>query len=320
MVAKATFLRGARTFLDGMDALDVAILRRVIQEDASTPMSSNPMRSLRSIARDLEVDKETVRQRLRRLQEEQFLWPSTILVNPLLAGLRAAHLWLDGIATAAKPEALSNLGARPGVVLINDYVGSALYALEFHPKEKSSDRLREDVLEIPGVQDVRHEELWFPRADIEIGPLDWRIVRGLQREPTTSSVALAKGVRLSVRTVRRRLQRMIEARALFVVPRFNTRALDGSIADLAVFYEADASKSEVDRRALSRLSNHLIRADLHNRRFSFFNLIIDNVSRTRGVLDWVESQPGVATGRLDFVQDRIEILEHVDPLYTEPRG
>lgn len=303
-----------------MDPLDVAILRQLIQEDAASPLSSNPLRSLRSIARDLEVDKETVRQRLLRLRERQVIRPSTVMVNPVLVGLRVAHFWTDGIPLTAKPAVLSQLQARPKAILVNDYVGNAAYLLELHPETMSPERLKNSLMQIPGVQDVLYSELSFPPSDLELGSLDWRIVRGLQENPSTSYVALAERVGLSPRTVRRRLQRMIEGKALFVVPRFQLEALESSIADLAVFYDDAALKSTVDQRVLSKLTNVLARAELHNRGFSFFNLVMDNVARARGLLNWVESQPGVRTARLDFVQDRIELFEHMNRVYDERSG
>lgn len=303
-----------------MDAMDVAILRRLIQEDAAAPLTTNPMRSLRAIARDLEVDKETVRQRLLRLRQGQFLQPSAVMVNPVLAGLRAAHVWMDGIEPEAKPDVLADLHARPGIVLLNDYLGHSLYALELHPAGEAVEERRERVRAIPGIQHFRHEELWFPPTDLRLGSLDWRIVRSLQENPNRSAPALAERVGLSARTVRRRLERLIEGSALFVVPRFHLEALEGSMADLAVFHETGASKSAFDQSALSKLTDSLIRAELHNPTFSFFNLILDNVARVRGLVDWAESKPGVDAARLDFILDRMELVDHMYRLYEDASG
>jgi len=45
------------------------------------------------------------------------------------------------------------------------------------------------------------------------------------------------------KTVKRRLQKMIEEKALFVIPSWNPKALDGAIiADLVVFYANPGSK------------------------------------------------------------------------------
>ena len=69
-----------------MDELDVRIFRALLTDKLSAPFSIHAKASLRQVARDLNVDDVTVRNRFKRFQERGFLSGWRLLPNPRLFG------------------------------------------------------------------------------------------------------------------------------------------------------------------------------------------------------------------------------------------
>jgi len=303
-----------------MDALDLAILRKLIQEDAAAPFTSSQMRSLRSIAKHLKVDKETVRKRLSRFEESRFLGRPHLLVHPGIVGLKVTHVWMDGMTRAKKSKAIPKLRLEPSIGVISDCVGDSLNLAAFHRIEDPQAPLARRLARVAGAGTVMSAPIHFPPCGLNLSSLDWRIVHGLQGDPDPSYSSVAGSLGLSARTVKRRLARMVREHALFAVPSFRMDAMDGNLGDLAVFYAPGAVRSAVDQSILTKLADVLVRAELHDPGHSFFNLVTRNLGQTRGIVEWVESHPGVSSARLDFVQERIELPEHLGPLYSGRGG
>src|SRR2546428_8042347 len=127
---------------------------------------------------------------------------------------------------------------------------------------------------------------------------------------------------MTKKTVKRRLQKMIEEKALFWIPIRNPKALDiWAIADLVVFYTNPGFKADLDQRIISQFDELLISTRLSDIEHSFFNLLIRNIYKAKEILAWVNEQPGVGKAFIELVQDRIEVYdsfnEPVDKKLTE---
>ena len=296
-----------------MDALDIAIFRELMQADVALPFSSNPLRSLRSIAKRLQVDKDTVRKRIQRLQREHFLSAPFVFLNPNLVGLSLVQSWAD-LTPGSKDDVIGRLRLHDRVVVISSFLGDTLTFAGLYGVDESVEALNRILGRTPGIRQLISARIPFPTSDITLTSKDWKIVQSLQRSPRQSLVSLSHELGVSPRTARRRLERMIRNRALFVIPGFNPKALDGSVADLTVFYETDAQKAGTDRRIMSSLRDNLFHADLGDATHSFFNFIVNNVARAQETLNSVQSLPGVSRARLDFVLERIELTQHMATL------
>jgi len=291
----------------------VALVRSLMQEDASAPLSTNPLRSLRSLARTVGVDKETVRSRLQHLESVGFRIRSGVMLNPALARLQFAQVWVAGLPGSAKERWIAAARQHPSTVVVTDYVGDALNVAALKPQEQS---VAAFLASLPPAKEAEwtYRELAVPPCRHELTALDRRIVDGLNQRPHASNASLAQAVGLSARTVQRRLARLVAERAIFVIPSFSPDALEATVADLTVFYDAKAAKGPADRQVRDRLADRLFRQDLHNADHSFFNLFLDNAARGPALLDWVRALPGVSSARLDLVQRRVECLDHLAPL------
>ncbi|TLX97677.1 MAG: AsnC family transcriptional regulator [Thaumarchaeota archaeon] len=292
-----------------MDSLDVRVCRELFHSRTG-PLDSDFRRSYRSIARKLRIDEVTIRNRIKRFQQSGFLKGWRLIVNPNLLGVKLTQLWFDVRPPSAKDDLVRKLRLIHGALAISDYHGSWMTLIIMYESEGSAKKEFELIARISNAENLVCASIPFPGCTIDLTPTDWRIIKAIQGNPRQSYSVVSREVGISQKTVRRRLQRMIEERALFAVPSWNPQALDGAImADLIVFYANPESKADLDNRIVSHFDKFLIWTRLSSIDHGFFNLIIGNISKAKEILTWVKEQPGVGSAFVELVQDRIEVYE-----------
>src|SRR6267143_2505651 len=305
-----------------MDDLDVRVYREVFHGRTGPPLESDVRKSYRSVARKLRIDEVTIRNRVKKLQQSGFVKGWRLIVNPSLLGVKLAQLWFDVRPPSAKDDLIRKLSLMHGALAISDYHGSSLTFILMYESEVSAKKEFELIARMSNAESLVRTNIPFPRCAIELTRTDWRIIKAIQTDPRQSYSVISREVGMSQKTVNRRLQRMIEERALFVIPSWNPKALDGAIiADLVVFYANPGSKTDLDKKIVSRFASLLVSTRLSDIEHGFFNFIIRNLSQAKEILTWVNEQPGVGNAFIELVQDRIEVYESfnepVDKKLTE---
>src|SRR3984893_18400876 len=102
-----------------LDELDVRIFRAILTGNLSAPFSTRLRASLQEVARRLRADDMTVRNRLKRFQEEGFVSGWILLPNPSLFGYRMTVVIVDA-SPGPKEDMLNELRLVQGVVAILD--------------------------------------------------------------------------------------------------------------------------------------------------------------------------------------------------------
>jgi len=293
-----------------VDSLDVRVCRELFRDRTGPVLQSDFRKSFRSMARRLRVDEVTVRNRIKRFQRSGFLKGWRLIVNPGLLGVRLAQLWFDVRPLSAKDELIRKLSLMHGVLVISDSYGSSLTLVLMYEGEISAKKEFELIARLSNAQSLVRVNIPFPGCAFELAHADWKIIKAIQTDPRQSYSVISRAVGMSQKTVRRRLQRMIDDRALFVIPRLNPKALEGAIiADLVVFYADPRSKTDLDTRIVSQFDEFIISTRLSDIEHGFFNLLIGNISKAKEILAWVNEQPGVGKAFIELVQDRIEVYE-----------
>lgn len=296
-----------------MDKLDIRIYREFFHARTGPPLGSDIRKSYRGISRKLRIDEVTVRNRIGKLRASGFLKGWRAVVNPSLLGVKWVQLWLDVRPPCDKAELIKKIASMGGVLTISDYYGSALTIILLRENEVHVKEQFELIKNMAHSENPKYADIPFPQCAIKLKQTDWEIIKAIQEDTLQSYPLISRKVGVSSKTVKRRLERMIDGNALFLIPSLNPRALDGAILmDLVVFYTSPESKREVDSRIVRHLDEQLIRAELYDKEHGFFNLIIRNVSKAREILDWVRMQSGVGGVFVELVLDRIELYESLD--------
>ena len=291
-----------------MDRLDVRILRDILENKATSPLDTSVRKPLSSVARRLQVDENTVKNRVEKLRRSGFLKGWWVGVNPNLVGQRMAQVWVDVGSSSAKRPVIEKLSLLPGVAVIKDLFGPSLCIVLFYEGERTPKKMTELISSIAESSSVTWIDEPFPRCEIAFSKDDLRIVRTLQEEPQKPYKDIAKELDLSSRTVKRRIRRLAEGKALYLIAELNPRFLSGGIVcGLLVFHDESGSKSLSERRIVSHLGDQLLFADLDDPRHGYFALIIENVATAQDILNWALTQEGVSEGRIDIVQEVISV-------------
>jgi len=121
---------------------------------------------------------------------------------------------------------------------------------------------------------------------------------------------VASEVKVSVRTVKRRLDGMMAASAIFIMPMIDQAKSTGVSYQVMVETEA-ARKSDVDRLVTSRIENLVFRAaDTSNT--LIFGFSGKNVSEGKELLDWLTKQDGVESVRINIVEQVVYAFDWLE--------
>ena len=107
----------------GLDKLDISVLREFMQDMTNFPRQSDIRKSFRKIAKSLQTDEDTVRNRIEGLHRTGFLRGWQVGINPGLLGQKTVTLVLDVPSPASKDDVLRKLRLIPGILTIIEYMG-----------------------------------------------------------------------------------------------------------------------------------------------------------------------------------------------------
>jgi len=177
----------------------------------------------------------------------------------------------------------------------------------YYEGEQTLKKTTELISSIAGSSSTTCANEPFPTCRITLSSDDLRIITSLQKEPLKPYTDIAKELGLSTKTVKRRIIRLSEGDALYLVAELDPKFLSEGIAcGLLVFYDDPKRKYLVDE-IVSYLGDQLIFANLDDIHHGYFALIITNLAMAQQILNWALAQKGVSSGRIDIVQEIISL-------------
>lgn len=268
------------------------------------------------IAKNLGVDEETVRKRVEGLRKTGLIRGWQLVVNPTLFGMGLYAAWMTVSPQLSVNEAIRKIKLVNGVVAILHEVGDALSVGVLCEDEKGFKKRLELMTELVGGTNVTTYSTNYPKQSIELTRTDWEIIRKLKVDPTQRFNKLARGLGLSSRTVKRRLSRMTEGRAIFIIPDLDYRVLEGAFCiDIFVHYTASGFKTEVDGKFFTKYQDFIFRAGWGSPAHGHFTLIVPSIAIAQEIVDWLRGLNGVREVKLSFVYDWLQFFdEAVDEL------
>jgi DNA-binding Lrp family transcriptional regulator len=258
----------------------------------------NVRKSYVGIARRLGVDEETVRNRLKRMKESGFLIGWRLVPNPALLRRTYAMRLLSFRSAATKERAISELRRAEGVVVVTSLYGSDLLVTLFDDADGASSKRLAALGARRGPLEMRG--MGFPSTEFKMTPTDWQIMSSMLRNAERSVAEVAALVKVSVRTVKRRLDKMMANSALFIMPIVDQTKSTGISYQLVV-QSREGRKPEVDKLVTSKLQSLVFKASdsSDSMIFGFFGR---NISEGRELLDWIENKSAVKSARINIVE------------------
>ncbi|MHB8566438.1 MAG: AsnC family transcriptional regulator [Nitrososphaerales archaeon] len=261
------------------------------------------------IARKLGVDEETVRNKVKVLKESGFLHGWKLLPNLALLGRSSYFVSLEFRNEEEKEQAIPKIAQQDGVIIIaNIYGSSLLVTMADDPKlnlAKKVSALAEKAesfvtpgMNLPGL------------LSFKMTKTDWQIIKLLLRDAERKVTEIAKEVKLSTKSVNRRLNEMMNSRAIFIMPVVDLRKAGGISYHLLV-EAGEGKKSEVDEAVSSKIPNLVFRASAAKNDLIFgFNGT--NIAEGSEILKLVKKIPEVKSAKLNIVENVVHVYDWIE--------
>ena len=289
-----------------MDTLDIRLLREYLQGSPGFRFQTDVRRSLREIATQFDLDADTVRKRLDRLEESGVIRSWQVGVNPDILGCTTSGVVFDIDPTLSKEDVIAKIKLVEGVFYILNFVGSTVTVALLHEGERIRTREIELIARIAGAKNLRRLGPVSSPPSPRITKTDLRIIGALRREPKKPYRAVASMLGISSRTVRRRINRLVEGKALFVTAEIDVKAMTGGVcANLVVSYHNPSAKKRLDTRIPARFEPYVIRAGSGWAQYGHFMFMFPNIPIALDVQRSIEGMKGVKDATLHFVKEII---------------
>jgi DNA-binding Lrp family transcriptional regulator len=301
-----------------MDELDVKILRSLISERAVSPTDPSVTLSLRGIAARLGADDMTVRYRYKRLQEAGCTSVWSLLVNPAFFGYGVTEVMVNVQPESAKPDMIRKLKLVHEITGMVNFYGTGLRIYMIYNGDESRSRTIELISRITNAEGITQSRMPMPQSlTRNLTATDVAIIRALSNNARKSSILVAKELGLSTKTVRKRVDRLRKENTILPLPILNIASIPGIIPIyLSYVYSNREVKTSVDREVVSHFDACYLMGSFADQDVG--NVVIGGytMADVPKFLDWANSQPGIASARVDiaietfmFPEKLIELLE-----------
>src|SRR5947199_2382391 len=268
----------------------------------------NTKKSYTEIASKLGVDEETVRNRIKHLRDSGFLLGYRIVPNPALLGRAFASLRIEFKDRDSKQAAIPRLAQTGGVINIGSTYDKSVLVTMFadenqdFPKLIANTGIDGQVTLVPG--------LGLRTTSFRMTKFDWEIVRLLLRDAERKLDEIAKQLKVSTRTVKRRLNLMMKKAAILTMPVVDLRKTEGISYQLRVQIE-QGKKLEVEKSVVATIGNVVFRAS-DSENGSVFGFTGANVAEGSDILEWVKQQPGVKSASMTIAERVVQVFDWIE--------
>ena len=235
-----------------MDALDLKIVRTMgFRPYGPRPQAVDHLKPS-YIAAKLGVEPETVKARLARMEKSGFIRFYQVYPNFRHLGLDATAYLFRVPDDDRKAAAIARIEPIDGLVEVHNFLGPEMCVDLSHRNPTELSKKLRLLADFTGdAAPVRFYERHMPAVASALSPLDWRILKALRYHARRPLAEVAEEVGVSVRTVRRRFDRMAAEGSFFIVPAVDPGRAPGVLLYELLFYTTPDADAQALRRTLS---------------------------------------------------------------------
>lgn len=208
------------------------------------------------IAKKVGADGNTVKLRLGKMKRSGFIRYFQIYPNFRLLGLHGAAYLFQARDVLEKNEAIRSCALVDGVTEIHNFIG-ANFCIDFTYSDRNDeDRRLELFRQLTHCESPeRFYERVMPSVEIDLSTVDWRVIKALRYDAFRPLSTVAKELGLSVKTVRRRFDRMAQNNAIIIVPLVNPADIPNTITHVILLYPDPNRREAVLKVALQEFQD-----------------------------------------------------------------
>lgn len=299
-----------------MDELDVKIFRALMSEGAVAPSDSQVHSSLRSIATRIGADDTTVNYRYRKLEESGAFAGWQLIVNPTFLGCRVMDLTVDVQPESAKPDMIRKLKLIQEVTGMNVFYGRGAKLIVTYNGEESLSRAVELISRVTNPERVAQTRWALPLSRSgRLTGTDVAIIKALSHDARKSFEEVSRELSLSTKVVRNRVRRLRMDNTIFALPALNMGGMPGLIPVFVSYsYAQSGAKGAVDRAMLSHFEASYLSVLFSDPTNGWVEVSASTMDDVQSHLEWAQSQPGVASARVDILTKTMMFPEKLTEL------
>ena len=294
-----------------MDQLDIHILRELLQPQPVFPIRPGLDPSYRTMAKVLGVSEGTVRDRVSKMRSSGLVSGSKVFLHPGLLGLQTEMYSAEISPSLEKEEVVAKLRLVEGVVIVENHHGSFMGVNFLFEDEGSLHRKLQLVRSIAGAKEEIFTRVPFPSCKMPLKLTDWEIIHRLVKGTPASPEQIAGEVGISLRTLKRRVDRLVRGGALYTFPTVDIQRMDGGVqVDALVTYDGSGRKLESEQGIMKLLDEYLFYAGLFDTA-GLYSMVLPSPSSATKLAARIRQVPGVRTARLELVDEHIDQMEAI---------
>jgi len=205
----------------------VELTVNIMKEISITPSHWNVKRSYADVAKKIGIDEETVRIRIQSLKQSGFLLGWRLILNANLLGRESHILALELLDVEKKVRTIAQISQMDGVILIQSFYGKILQVTVFSKNEEGFERQMKEITSITGSKTFTHWKVKLPRCNHKAKQTDWMIIGSLLENADKRILEIAHELKVSAKTVKRRINMMMGSSAFYLQPILDLRKVVG---------------------------------------------------------------------------------------------
>lgn len=294
-----------------LDKIDTKIVKELFTDFTMPPRNAHVRRSFRSLAKSIKIDQHAIRNRIRRLQEQGVIRRWYIAVNPAIFGLKTVTLQFFLPANSDKDKIIQKISSSfPNMGVLCNHLEPKLMVILYYRDAKDLDQDIDKLMKITKATYVNKMPKLFTEYGAKLTESDWKIIGSLQEDPWKPYQAISKELKISSRTVKRRVEALAKGGAVYLLADVNMRAVEGIIpADLFIFYENrsninSAVKEKTRLQIAEYLGDQLVFLDPNFAPdMDHFGLILSSISKSQEIQKWAGGMEGVKQSDISILLD-----------------
>ena len=305
-----------------VDKIDVKIIKEFLTDFIMPPRNAHIRRSFRSLAKSVQIDQHAIRNRIRKLQEQGVIKRWYIAVNPAIFGLKTATLQIFLQSNSDKDEIMQRIfSSFPNIGFLCNHLEPNMLVILYYRNAKDLDHDIDNLIKITKATRLNKMPKLFTEYGAKLTESDWKIISSLQEDPWKPYQAISRELKISSKTVKRRVEALEKGAAVYLLADVNMRAVEGIIpADLIIFYENrsninNASVKDKTRLQITEyLGDQLVFFDPNFApNIDHYALILSSISKSQEIQKWVSGREGVKQSDMSILLDVLPRLK----LYAE---
>jgi DNA-binding Lrp family transcriptional regulator len=274
----------------------------IMRELSITPSHWNVKRSYSEVAKKLGVDEETVRIRVQSLKKGGFLLGWRLILNARLLGRESSILAIELNDTKRKDRAVKQISRLDGVVLIQSFYGKTLQVTIFSESEEELERQMSKITSISGGEIFTHWRVKLPRCNHRPKQIDWMIIGALLKDADKKISTIARELKVSAKTVKRRVSMMMESSAFFLQPILDLKKVAGVLPCQLLVQCTEERKSIIDDLITSKFER-IVFSLTDSSTHSIFTIICMNLAEAQSISKEIEKEQGVTLVKMEIIED-----------------